>query len=392
MTSLTQEILDLEMQLKCIREDIIGDWKDETCWKDLMETVQSTKKQLVDTFGKSLHRLGDFKPTESTIESVVTKYPTAMKIENERNRLPIQSCIWEKNRHGQKYIPLLARQGQHIVGGEESRGGLLTSDRSFGNGTWNTLQVVVNMDGGNATKERDEGIVKVLERLKKDGLLKEADVSEYNLIVYCARKCCPMRFKYLLQLDPGALEEFSSDGKTFMHWLIYQHDLNCLKAILKVTLELYPEQAGYLFQKDTDGKQAAVEKAFEEYGVEETMEAIHEIISPAQRFPILHHALVHAPKTQTIFMQCFPWAYNLRDHNNRSLIQAILAAGAKVVNEHVTVFASMSDEQICEKDPVTTLFPFAAVASGEDGDLENSFYLLCRQPGVLDRSATRITN
>lgn len=88
-------------------------------------------------------------------------------------------------------------------------------------------------------------------------------------------------------------------------------------------------------------------------------------------------------------MQWFPWAYNLRDHNNRSLIQAILAAGAKVVNEHLTVFASMSDDQICEKDPLTTLYPFAAVASGEDGDLEKIFYLLRRQPGVLDRSETR---
>ncbi|GFH58465.1 hypothetical protein CTEN210_14941 [Chaetoceros tenuissimus] len=389
MTSLTQEILDLEMQLKCIRENIIGDWKDETCWKDFMETVQSTKEQLAENFGKSLHRLGNFKPEESTIESVVKKFPDAMKIGGSKNRLPIQSCLWNKD--GYKYIPLLAREGvKHNVGGEESRGGLFTSDPSYANGRFNILQQAVNVHATYGTKkEFDEDVVKMLESLKMDGLLKKEDVSEYNLIWYSS-SCCPMRFKYLVQLDPDNISSFLMEGKTFMHYLIHcLKDLCHLKSILKVTLELHPEQAGYLFQKDTNGQQAAVEKAFEEYGEKETMVALNEIISPAQQFPILHHALVHAPKAQSIFMQWFPWAYNLRDHNNRSLIQAILAAGPKVVD--ATVFASMSDEQICEKDPVTKLYPFAAVASGEDGDLEKSFYLLRRQPGVLDRSTTRTT-
>ncbi|GFH48851.1 predicted protein [Chaetoceros tenuissimus] len=52
----------------------------------------------------------------------------------------------------------------------------------------------------------------------------------------------------------------------------------------------------------------------------------------------------------------------------------------------------MSDDEICEKDPVTTLYPFAAVASGDYGDLEKSFYLLRRQPGVLDEVATGIAD
>ncbi|GFH48893.1 hypothetical protein CTEN210_05369 [Chaetoceros tenuissimus] len=395
MTSLTQEILILEMLLKCIRENIIGDWKDETCRKDLMEIVQSTEKQLVDAFGKSLHRLGEFKPEESIVETVVKNFPDAMKIKNEKNRLPIQSCIWNESRYGAKYIPLLAREGmRHNVGGEEKRGGLLSSDPSFDNGRLNTLQLVANMNGYTATKEVDEGIVKVLESLKKDGLLKKEDVAEYYLIWYSARKGCPMRFKYLLQLDPESISSFVRNGQTFMHYLIHWRDQCHFKAILKVTLELYPEHAGYLFQMDTDGQQTAVERAIQKYGEKETMTVIHEMISSAQQFPILHHALtsIHVPATQDLFMKRFPWAYNLRDHNNRSLIQAILAAGPKVVNEHATVFASMSDEQICEMDPVTTLYPFAAVASGEDGDLEKSFYLLRRQPGVLDEVATGIAD
>ncbi|GFH46509.1 hypothetical protein CTEN210_02983 [Chaetoceros tenuissimus] len=392
MTSLTQEILDLEMQLKCIREDIIGDWKDEKCLKDIMKTVQSTKKQLVDAFGQSLHALAESEPKTSTVESVVKNFPDAMKIENEKKRLPIQACLWYTSNHALKYIPLLAREGfKYNVGGEGKRGGLLTSDPSWDNARLNTLQLAAIMNGdGNLSKDFDEGIVKVLETLKKDGLLKKGDVTEYNLIRESAWKGCHMRFKFLLQLDPESVSGFLLDGKMFMYYLVNNRKLCHFKAILKVTLELYPEQAGYLFQKNLSRQQTAVERAIRKYGEKETMTALHEIISPSKRFPILHHALVHAPKTQTLFMQWFPWAYNLRDHNNRSLIQAILAAGATVLHKNAHVFASMSDEQICEKDPITTLYPFAAIASGEDGDLEKSFYLLRRQPGVLDRSQPRI--
>ena len=69
------------------------------------------------------------------------------------------------------------------------------------------------------------------------------------------------------------------------------------------------------------------------------------------------------------------------------MVQCILAAG--VVNENVHVYASMSDVQIRTKDPVTTLYPFAAVASGEEGDLEKAFYLLRRQPCVVEAEGSR---
>lgn len=53
------------------------------------------------------------------------------------------------------------------------------------------------------------------------------------------------------------------------------------------------------------------------------------------------------------------------------------------------LLATLTDDQIREKDPVTSLYPFAAVASGEDGDLEKSF---CRQPGVLERGTNNSLN
>ena len=49
------------------------------------------------------------------------------------------------------------------------------------------------------------------------------------------------------------------------------------------------------------------------------------------------------------------------------------------------LFATLSDDQIRAKDPITTLYPFAAMAVGEHADLEKTFYLLRRHPSVLDR-------
>lgn len=85
-----------------------------------------------------------------------------------------------------------------------------------------------------------------------------------------------------------------------------------------------------------------------------------------------------------------------RDDNGRTLHQAILAAGPEVMNRNGFLFAALSDDQIREKDPVTTLYPFAAMAVGSEADLEKSFYLLRREPGVLDHrswaSAAELTS
>ena len=89
-------------------------------------------------------------------------------------------------------------------------------------------------------------------------------------------------------------------------------------------------------------------------------------------------------------MKKFPWAYQLRDEDGRSLHQAVFAYRGKLLKTKNMLLATLTDDQIREKDPVTTLYPFAAVASGEDGDLEKSFYLLRRQPGVLERGTNSL--
>ena len=72
------------------------------------------------------------------------------------------------------------------------------------------------------------------------------------------------------------------------------------------------------------------------------------------------------------------WKYRVA----RSLHQTIVAAGGKCIEDNCEIISSLSYDQVQERDPITSLYPFAAVACGEDGDLERSFELLSRQPDV----------
>ncbi|GFH46434.1 hypothetical protein CTEN210_02908 [Chaetoceros tenuissimus] len=391
MKSLTQEIMELQTQLQLI-QDVKEEWKDEKCIKQIAEAVKNTKTNLSKAFGESLHRLHVFQPKESVIRKVLQEFPESMKVKNQVDRIPIQSCFVKASKgKSLKYIPVLAKEGsKHEVGGADGRGGLLTTIpriSSARNTRRNTLQFLPSLPGD----EYDRLALNTMKELKKLGLLKKDDIKEYNLTLYSVGtgKDAPLRLRSLLEWDHAyPLERITYKGTStmFMHWVILWHtELENVKAVLTVTFNMYPEEAGFLFQRNENGK-TALEYALEKFGEKETMTMLHEILSPTKSFPILHHALVHVPQKATIFTKWFPWAFHLRDRHGRSLHQAIMAAGGKCIEENNIVIASMSDDQVQEKDPITTLYPFAAVASGEDGDLERSFELLRRQPGVLDRS------
>lgn len=57
----------------------------------LRHSVESTKEQLVEIFGQSLHRIGESKPKESVVERVLKVFPAAMKVKNKKERLPDES-------------------------------------------------------------------------------------------------------------------------------------------------------------------------------------------------------------------------------------------------------------------------------------------------------------
>ena len=326
------EILqDMRSQLEHIQntQDIFNDGD---CRKKIVRIVRETKEKLVIFVGNSLHELHLFQPKLNALKRMIKTIPKSLFTSNRKTELlPIQSAAMQKR--SLKYIPVLAKVGQvHNVGGKNKRGGLLTNYPD----SW----------------DLEPGMVGITNTLK--------------FLAFHA--------------DPDAINNYSH-YLPFMHGAIRRSAIT-MRIVIESTYEYYPDQAGFLFQKDFKGT-TAFETGLTTHGENITMSAIRDIISP-MKFPILHHALIATPKFVSIFVGWFPWAYHVRDHNGRSLIQAILAAGGKCVKENSIIFASISHEQIQERDPVTTLFPFAAVSSGKHGDLQKSFYLLRRQPGVLN--------
>jgi len=48
-------------------------------------------------------------------------------------------------------------------------------------------------------------------------------------------------------------------------------------------------------------------------------------------------------------------------------------------------FLRLSDDEIAEADPVTKQYPFLTAASGESGDLSTTYFLLSKNPSLLER-------
>ncbi|GFH44088.1 hypothetical protein CTEN210_00566 [Chaetoceros tenuissimus] len=196
------------------------------------------------------------------------------------------------------------------------------------------------------------------------------------------------RFEYLVSWDPDALIDTRVGDKPLAHaiGLSERHIV-----FMKASFKYHPHTGGLLFLKDDYGK-IAFDSMCDKGGMKETMNILYEILTPKSNYPILHHICTKAPQHKDLFMEYFPWATQLRDHDGRSLQQAVLAAGPDMMNANNFLFPMLTDDQIREKDPITTLYPFAAMAVGEHADLKKSFYLLRRHPSVLDRRARANTD
>ena len=85
------------------------------------------------------------------------------------------------------------------------------------------------------------------------------------------------------------------------------------------------------------------------------------------------------------FARRYPSAIFLRDEKQRSFHHVALRSGKNLQNDHM-FFLKLRDDEIEEKDPVTDLYPFMNAASAEVPDVETIYYLLRRNPSVVDRS------
>jgi hypothetical protein len=159
---------------------------------------------------------------------------------------------------------------------------------------------------------------------------------------------------------------------------------------LRTSLKYYPQHIGCLFQKDDDGE-TAISSAIEKHGIDKTFKAIKDCIPTDTTLPILHHATKDAPEYFNDFSIRYPSAMYLRDGNGRSFKQSQLAAGMKTFENDGLFFLTLTDDEIAEVDPVTKQYPFLTAASVGTGNLSTVYFLLSKNPSLLDCYREQVT-
>ena len=351
------------------------EWKDEKCRDAILFALEEANEKIEKAFGKSMHMLRSHAPSFLAVEKVAKKFPSTLSHPNEGGSIPIQTAATGDG--GFEYVSFLAKEGvKHKVGGDDARGRLLMIDPSDEDG-WNTLQMLTNYYDVD-----EEDAMHMLKELQQAGLLLKKDIKEQALLKISCYKQSKERFEYLANWDPDALIDTRIEDKPLAHTI----DSDQLPVFLESSFKHHPDLCGLLFIKDDNGN-IAFDTMCNDIGKKETMTMLNDFLARKCDYPILHHIFTKALQHKELFMEYFPWATQLKDHQGRSLQQAVLAAGSNIMNQHSHIFAMLTDDQIQERDPVTTLYPFAAMAVGEHADLKKSYYLLRRHPSVLDRRA-----
>ena len=380
--SLSELLKDLQADINAAIK-LEKNWKDKKFINEIKTVLKTAKIGFTDATGGSLHRLKKTKPSIEAVKGLIQRFPDSLSFKNKHNRLPIQSAVCNSNTL--KYIPILAKEGiEHEVGGRGMRGGLLAVDPSDKKNR-NTLQLIAGMGNTNNTIRCDTVRLNVMKEFRKDKLLLKEDIKDHDLLYYSCHPLANMRFEYLVEWDPDSLTTCTYKGLPLSHALIEQWEiLTYFTIYFQTTLKHHPQHLGFLFQKDNSGK-TAYERAIEKHGKDETLKTIQQCIPTNTSLPILHHVIKYAPQYMNDFTPRYPSAIFLRDENGRSFIQAQVAMGEKNLVNDGLFFLRLSDDEIAEADPVTKQYPFLTVASGESGDLSTTYFLLSKNPSLLER-------
>ena len=338
----------------------------------LLEDAMKMVQALSTKAGKFLHKLNTNKNSQDEVRAVIKAFPASLSHINNKGQLPIHTALWGIS--STPFVPLLAEKGVKLkVGGEGKRGGLLAEDPGADYDNNNVLQILVSAE---ADRAYDSVRLDVLKKLRKSNLLCEEDIQQYDLLDLSCYPKSTKRFEYLVDWDPKALKYF---------YIRYKYrGFEGFVMALKAGMKHFPEELGFLFHKNGVGK-TACELAINRYGKHKTLNVIQELILETASHPILHHVIQNAPQYMHDFVTRYPYATFLRDEKHRTLYHVALSSGASLRSEPL-LLSTMSDEKVEEKDPVTDLYPFTIAASAETPDLWTVYYLLRRNPAVIDRS------
>jgi len=356
---------------QCMKGDL-----DKRYYADLEEIVNKAMKQVSDRTGEYVHNLREHMPDEDTLQKIIDNVPSCLCYWTEYGYLPIQSAAQYKE--SVHFVPLLAKEGiKHKVGGDNGRGGLLVSYR-------HVLHQLVSNDGDDT---HDTVYLNAMMELRESNLLRKKDIKDYDLLYMACNPDLKSRFGFLADWCREGLKTHTHGGLPIIHGIIDDCNIKCFSVFLEASLKYYPNDLGVLFQKDSEG-QTACARAFEEFGIDETLEAIGELIPfEDPKLPILHHVAKQAPQYMEAFACRYPSATYFRDCEGRTLQQATLASGhKKTFNNNALFFLQMSDEQVREIDPGNDLYPFMVAASGQTSDLSAVYNLLRRNPSLAHRN------
>eukprot|EP00979_Chaetoceros_neogracilis_P016951 scaffold10164_cov259-Chaetoceros_neogracile.AAC.4 len=383
--SMDTVFIDLKDAMKTVIK-LEGNLNDQAFFDDINKLATTMMNGCTQATGKALHRLKTSKPSEDTVKQMVEGIPSSLSYKcAAKQRFPVQSAAWNTN--SIKYLPILAKEGiKHNVGGIDKRGGLLVADPRSDH-KWNTLQLLVSAADLTNVIPVDTTCLNAIKELRKAGLLVKTDVKK--LLYPACHPAAKMRFEYLAEWDPDSLMAMTPQGLPYVHHVvnIFQSLAPCLASFtmyLRTSLKYYPQQIGCLFQKDSDGE-TAIRSAIEKHGTDKTFKAIKDCIPTDTTLPILHHAAKDAPEYFNNFSARYPSAIHLRDENGRAFKQAQLASGTKTIENDAFLFLTLTDDEIAEVDPVTKQYPFLTATTTGTGDLSSVYFLLSKNPSLLDR-------
>ncbi|GFH56803.1 hypothetical protein CTEN210_13279 [Chaetoceros tenuissimus] len=375
-----------------------GLWDDDEFFNDmsiLLETKSRFENIVTDDsvshiVANALFRLADSKPDVDVVKRVIQAFPYSLNYRDSKGRHPIEFCCVSPDDHidlsSLKYLLTFALEGiKHNVGGDDMRGGLLLSYKNM-----NILQQFC-VCGEHPHEE--ESVINVMKDLRAHELLKKEDIADQGMLLFASfHPHSTLRFKFLADWDPEALVKKGYGDLPFLHAVIHYYKASGeaevsrklaqfgFKQSLKYSLKYYKD---LLFQKDDEG-QTAFDRALKDFGEKDTMTLVKEVFPESDKFPLLHQVIMHQPEHFNLFASYFPWMCHLRDEYGRTVTQAMLSHGRGLLNKNPMIWTSLQTDQMEEKDPQTTLRPFAAVATGEDCDLNLSYQLLRKHPSVME--------
>ena len=251
------------------------------------------------------------------------------------------------------FIPLMAEEGKNRQLFQKcQRGGLLYND-------WNVIHDIASQrdySSASGPDGFDKKCLKVFERLRKSGLMKKSDITDFKLIQKSLHPMSQRRFDFLINWDPAALQRAHSGTDSLIHTSITAIRYpepgkgGLFEMVLKAGMKQFPNQLGFLFEKRL-GK-TALEVAIDKFGLEDAVAIIKRSIPPAGNHPILLHAARHCPTLVPKLMRHYP--------------------------------------DLSERDPHTGLYLFMTVASGDTSDLGAIYSLLGGNPesvqGVINNT------